>query len=147
MTVCGGYFLVKPADRPDYVSGDLLPPRLLSLSSCICDFIPDVWAIDWANVSPEERTAEAHKVGIEAAQLPELIDWTTQQLNAGEFGWPCVFFGVHDARAFAERFLPRDVDVRLLGIGLHPSFTEEFLTAMEPGPSMGLPGISVATRT
>jgi len=108
MTVCGGYFVTRAVERPAYVSSDLLPPRIFSLSECICDFVPDVWAVEWARVSPEDRMTEASKVGIEAATLPEVISWATRQMNTGNIGWPRVFLASHDARAFATRFLPRD---------------------------------------
>jgi len=73
MTASGGYFLTTAVERPAYVSTDLLPPRLLSLSDCICDFVPDFWAIEWAKVSRENRIAEAQKRRVDAAELPELI--------------------------------------------------------------------------
>lgn len=141
MTVCGGYFLTAAVERPAYVSSDLLPSRLLSLSDCICDFVPDLWAVEWTEVSPEDRAAEAQKRGITTAKLPELIGWTTQQINSGSLGWPCVFFSVGEARAFAERFIPRADGLKLLGIGLHASYVESFLADEIPKPSEGTPGV------
>jgi hypothetical protein len=144
MTVCGGYFLTRAVERPAYVSSDLLPPRILSLSHCICDFVPDLWAIEWVDYSPADRAAEAEKWGIQAADLSQVIEWITEQIDAGEFGWPCVFFSPHDARSFAQRFLPRSEGVRLLGIGLPATDVEQFLATAAPGPSEGVPGIDQA---
>lgn len=141
MTVFGGYFVTKPVPRPEYVSSHLLPARILSLSDCICDFIPDVWAIDWTRVSPEDRMAAANKVGIQAFVLPEVIRWTTQHLDAGRFGWPCVFLALQDALDFAERFLARDGGFTLLGIALQSEAADDFLAGEAPGPSMGVPGV------
>ena len=105
MLACGGYFLTRSVERPEYVSGDLLPPRLLSLSDCICDFVPDLWAIEWANTPAADRATKAGSHGIAEALLPEVIRWTTDRVKAGEFGWPCVFLSIQDAQAFAARFL------------------------------------------
>lgn len=141
MNTCGGYLLTSDVDRPAYVSADLLPPRLLSISDCICDFVPDLWAVEWAKVSAEDRAAEAAKHGIGASELLDLITWTTQHVNSGSLGWPCVFFSVGDARAFASRFLPIAPGRRLLGVSLHASYVERFLAEERPGPSAGTPGI------
>jgi hypothetical protein len=140
-TAAGGYFLTADVERPRYASAELLPARLLSLSACICSFTPDLWAVEWAKVSPDDRASEARKRGIEASQLPELIGWATQQINSGGLGWPCVFWSVADARRFADRFLRRADGLRLLGIGLPVSDVEHFLAEENPGPSVGIPGV------
>lgn len=147
MTVCGGYFITKAVERPAYVSSGLLPPRIVSLSECICDCVPDMWAIEWTGVSPEERTAKASKADIDAATLDQVISWTTQQMNAGTFGWPRVFFAIDDARVFAKRFLSPDGDFKLLGIGLPADVVEQFLVEENPGSSMGVPGVYKAVST
>jgi hypothetical protein len=146
VTVFGGYFLTKAVERPQYVSA-LLPTQVLSLSDCICDFTPDVWAIRWAQVSAEERTARASKIGIDVAALSSVIDWTTQQLDSGRFGWPCVFLTLNDAVTFAERFLRREAGFRLLGIGLPSSIVDHFLAEEAPGPSIGTPGVYKAVSS
>jgi len=120
---------------------DLLPPRLLSLSDCICDFVPDLWAIEWASISAAERAAKAGSYGIAQALLPEVIKWTTNRVNSDEFGWPCVFLSIQDAQAFAARFLTGSRDLSLLGIGLHEDIVDEFLEAEIPSTSEGTPGV------
>jgi hypothetical protein len=149
MNTCGGYFITKAVARPAYVSSGLLPPRIVSLSECMCDCVPDIWAIEWTGVSPEDRTAKASKAGIAAATLDQVIRWTTQQMNTGAFGWPRVFFTIDDARVFAERFLSPDGDFKLLGIGLSTGVVEQFLVETAPGSSMGVPGVytAVSRRT
>jgi len=140
MNVAGGYFLTKTVSRPDYMSADLLPARLLSLSHCICDFIPDLWAIEWTKVDEEERAAEALKFGVAVSQCRDVVAWTTERINSGAFGWPHVFFSVQDAREFANRFLQPDTG-RLVGIALHGHFIDDFLSGESPAAGHGQPGI------
>jgi len=144
MPFSGGYFLTMAVDRPEYVTAELLPSRLLSLSDCICDFIPNVWAVEWASVEAEQRVAEALKFNVPSSALPDIVNWTTERMNTGALGWPCVFFSTRDARDFARRFLNVIPDLKLLGIALHTDLVDEFLSEEKPGPSQGEPGIYTA---
>ncbi len=141
MVVCGGYFLTHSVTRPPHVAAELMPPDIVSLSECIGDFIPNVWAVDWTNASAEERALEAGKFGITEAALPEIVAWTTEQVNAGTLGWPCVFFSTGEARSFAQRFLQTSSNLRMLGIGLPEELVSEFFTSNRPEPSTEAPGI------
>jgi len=141
MAFCGGYFLTADVERPKYVSADLLPPRVISLSDCICDFVPDSWAVAWAAMPAKDRAIEAKKHGIGAADLPSVTSWTTERMNSGQMGWPCVFHAASDARAFASRFLSTASTVRLLGVGLHADYVDRFLLDVVPGPTEGAPGV------
>lgn len=140
----GGYFQTRTVARPDYVAAELLPSAIISLSDCICDFVPDLWAIAWANMPAAERSAKASNHGISPSVLPEVITWTTDRINSAKFGWPCVFLSVLDAQAFARRFLGADATVRLLGIALHEAVTEAFLETEKPKDREGTPGVYMA---
>ncbi len=145
MHAAGGYFVTRSTERPEQMAADLLPARLLSLSGCICDFIPDVWAIEWTNVEPQDRVAEASKFNVSSSKLQRIVDWTTERLNVGAFGWPCVFFSVHDAREFSGQFL-KTLDLSLLGIALHSDRIDDFLSEEKPGSDLGEPGIYAAVN-
>ena len=147
MTISGGYFLTRAVERPPYVAASLLPSRILSISECICQFVPDSWAIEWMNVEAQARAAEATERGLSPAVQSEVISWTTQKLADGDFGYPNVFFSARDARLFAGRFMAGAADLRLLGIGLHPDSVEGFLSSEQPGPGEGASGIYDATSS
>ncbi len=143
MNSSGGYFLTRPTERPEQMAADLLPARLLSLSDCICDFIPDVWAIEWVNMEPQDRIAEAANFNVPPSLLQEVVNWTTERLNKGAFGWPCVFYTLRDAREFASQFL-KVPDLRLLGIALHGDRVDDFVSKHKPRSGQGEPGIYAA---
>ncbi len=141
MIVSGGYFLTKDVRRPNSVAASLMPSRLLSMSSCICDFVPDVWAVEWADMEASERAVEALKFGLPATSVDSVVQWTTEHMHTESLGWPSVFFSVNGARAFAKEFLRDAEGLKLLGIGLHEECLEEFLSEEKTEPEQGTPGV------
>jgi len=138
--VSGGYFLAKYAARPECMSAELLPTRILSASSCITD-IPDAWAVTWASYTDSERRKEAAKFGVTPEVLPQMLDWVTSRLESKEVGWPVVFYTVDMALDFARRFLHISEDLALVGIGLRQEDASDWLVEEEPRESEGTPGI------
>jgi hypothetical protein len=138
--ISGGYFLAKYLKRPDSMPADLLPDRILSASNCIAD-IPDAWAVKWANYKESDRREEAAKFGITPEILPQVIEWVTSGLESQLIGWPVVFYSLETARKFAQRFLPNDSDLALIGIGLLPQLATLLLREEKPPDNHGTPGI------
>lgn len=131
--IAAGYYLVRLANRPEYVSAQLLPERLLSASGDICDSFPDTWAIEWTSEDEKDRLESAEKFGISPADLPKVIEWATQSFSI-EFAWPNVFYSVYGARKARAMFLSHLDDVALFGLGLHKSNVEQFLSVAGPRP-------------
>jgi hypothetical protein len=129
--VAGGYFVVRPCDREPWMPADLLPPRVLSVSSCICTFFPDAWSLSWTSDSAEKRSAAAAAFGIPEARLPELVAWATASFNRA-FGWPRVLYSLEDARA-ARALLGADREETVLfGIGLAVDLAPDFFRLVSP---------------
>ena len=120
----------------------MLPELLLSASSCICDFFPDSWTIDWGSAGTEQRARKAAKPGISATALPGIMEWATNSLSK-EFGWPNAFYSLDAAQTARARFFPERTDLVIFGLGLHESNAAEFLAAAKPtlaGPGVALMG-------
>jgi hypothetical protein len=127
--VSGGYYLVRPTARPESFS-TLLPATIVTLSSCIGEVGPGLWAVDWPG-APQNREAEAAKFGIPADRLPELVDWVSAVVagrlvpggsptqDPGEVV-PFGFSSLSAAREFYVRFIPGN-EILILGSGLHES--------------------------
>ena len=144
MRFSGGYFLTRTVERAAFMAADLLPDRLLSLSDCICDFAPSHWAIQWVNVTDEERAAEASKFEVSPSRTQDIVDRATEWLDTGRLGWPSVFFSLQDAREFSKRFLDNCTDLELVGISLHEECVDPFLREERPPADQGEPGIYTA---
>ena len=131
--VSGGYFIARKLERDDQAMGvDLLPPRILSASSCLCDTVPDVWSIGWSEVSRDAQRATAAHFGLDDAALDRVIEWTTSALDDGRAGWPNVLFTLRDARDFAARFLDASAAVTLFGLALPDDLAREFAVDARP---------------
>lgn len=130
--ISGGYYLTRLGKRAEHMSPDLVPEGILSASG-ICECFPDTWAIEWASDDDQERTRRAAAFGISPDELPHVISWATGSLFR-EFGWPSAFYDLDAARKAREKFLPDACDVIVIGLGLHSSYTNEFLDAARPSP-------------
>lgn len=140
----GGFAITRPASRPSYVSADLLPERIVSVSACISKFIPDTWCIGWTGDSEESRVEEAQAFDINRQTVSKVIDWVTPRFGS-ELGWPNIVFDLETAWQLVEQFVSNSTDdVKILELGLHQSFIEIFCNEAEPPPQQ--PGFAPIGR-
>jgi hypothetical protein len=114
----GGYFLVR-ADKPDWpqLKSELLPERLVSLSSCICPILKVHWGWKTGNIQ------SAQEFGIPEDRLDEFVQWCSTEWRT-EMDVSSMFYSTDAARRFIRRFLPDTSDLFLIGAGL-PREVEE----------------------
>jgi hypothetical protein len=136
------------ASGSEYVSGGYyvarLPRQVLSASPCICEFFPDVWAIEWTSESVDGRSKQAAAFGISTKDLPNVIAWATGSFTK-TFGWPNAFYTLEAAQKACASFLPDDPEIVVFGLGLHHSDVEGFLKAAQPEPAQ--PGYAPVGET
>lgn len=132
--VTGGYFITKTIDRPLFTDADLLPPRMVSATSCLATFVPDDWAISWVSVPEEERLEYSQTFGLSAERMSELVDWVTGRFDV-ELGWPNVCFSLDTVRDLARTFLEPDPERVIMGLGLHTSLVGRFVEVAKPPPA------------
>lgn len=114
-----GYTFTVPAERPDYVSGELMPERFFTFSSCLTVFLPGTWALDWVDMPDAKRHESAEKFGFNKTSLPSLIGRTVAANESGEHFWPNFFSSLEYARAFVRQFqLSSEAGPTLLGLGI-----------------------------
>ncbi|MGH9887096.1 MAG: hypothetical protein ACREBE_16340 [bacterium] len=122
------------------MSAELLPDQLLTASACIGNFVPDVWSLDWTNISDEERQAAGAALGLAPATLPALMSYVTAGFNEDKFGWPNVVKSA-DALADLLDLLPRSREWVTLGLALHRNHAAEFLEENAPRDGQGAGGV------
>jgi hypothetical protein len=142
--ISGGVYVVRVLDRPGALGDDLLPPKLLSLSSCLTESFPDAWALDWFACSEEERSLAAAKVGIPAAALPSVLRRMTELFDPGPLGWPNVWSSVDAARGAVSEFQLDEQNFALLELGVPEDFASVLLQHIRPKPGEGLTGLGRA---
>ena len=136
----GGYLVTQRVARPELMSAELLPARLLTASSCLAPFVPDVWALDWTLVTREERERTAGALGIAPGAVPALIEHTTRAFHEGQLGWPNI---VKSSEALVRlmRLLPTTSAWVAVGLGLHRKHLGEFLEGNAPAENHGAGGV------
>jgi hypothetical protein len=142
--VSGGYYVARLSRRSESKSADLIPGQVLSASGCICEFFPDVWAIEWTSESVDDRSKQAAAFGISTKDLPNVIAWATGSFTK-TFGWPNAFYTLEAAQKARASFLPDDPEIVVFGLGLHHSDVEGFLKAAQPEPAQ--PGYAPVGET
>lgn len=129
--VAGGYFITRYVKRPEFVSPGLLPEKIVSLSSCICPFIPDCWAIEWTTTDNDSRLKAAKKFELTQDTFKDLTQWVTSRFDK-EIGWPNVCYSLETAQTLKHQFLSDLSESTILGIGLHKSYVERFKNFTAP---------------
>lgn len=127
----GGYVLTHTFERPDPMSAALLPDRLLSISECLSDFAPGIWALDWTKTKESDRIRIASDFGLSGLEAEGFFAFATEQFG-WSWGWPHVIYRLHEARAIAKRLRTGRVELHLLGIGLPADLAPAFLEHAAP---------------
>lgn len=117
------------------MSSLLLPDQLVSMSSCLAEFLPDVWCIQWANASEAECQRGAEFFALTEDQRFELTTTVTAAFGQ-ELGWPNVILELETARALATTSLHLP-DMRILELGLHHESVATFCRNAEPKQQEG----------
>lgn len=128
--ISGGYMILLPAQREEWMDQELLPRTLISASGCICETIPDVWALSTSKESWKERKQIAAPFGVPARKVRRLISWVTTEWGENRLIWPDRFCSADSASEFAGMFIPDPSELVLLGIGLRDGRVEDFLSGV-----------------
>ncbi len=117
--LAAGYFLLQATGRDEMRSPDLLPDRLLSLSTCICPSVHVYWGWD-------EDEAQ-RQFGFPIERWSELAAWESDRLE-----WPNVFHSLAHARDFCRMFDLTHEHLHLIGVGLPKTLYPAFANRRAP---------------
>lgn len=109
----GGFFLIRANNPgwPQWAENDLLPDKVISLSSCICPKVSVHWG--WI---PGDKEA-ALRFGIQEAQWDDFLVWSAEA-HPEEIDIWSVFTSLKVAQDFVKRFDLNIDDMWLVEIGL-----------------------------
>ena len=151
--VSAGFLVTRRFPRPAHSSADLLPTTIVSASSDIAAFIPDVWAIAWCGVEPAGRRADAEKLGIAPERVESIVARVTALIaDDSRYGWPNICYSLEAGGVMARLAAPAGGGLVMLELGLHAAHLAGFLEASTPPESSpgtaayGEPGVRAALR-
>jgi hypothetical protein len=127
--VCGGYYIVSPLNRADYMDKKILPEVILSASECLCDFYPEI-NILWG-VSRRIKQNYARKLGLSKNDFEKMEKWVEEKFEEKTFLFPQLFTTVDLAIEFSKMFLNHLKNLKIIGIGLPVGYVDEFLNDEE----------------
>lgn len=129
----GGYFLTRPVTQGDGFISDLLPPTLMSLSSCLATFAFEFW---WN----EENAAEALEFGVPEDRLTDLVAWYRGRFER-DLGAPNVAFARSVIHEFLEQFVEDATGLVILGCGLSAEHRTVLLEGARSPAGLGEYGV------
>jgi hypothetical protein len=138
--ISAGIYVARILERPEGLGSDLLPEKLLTLSSCLTEMFPGWWAFRWASCTEAARTEAITKLGLPASSLPSLIERVTELFDADLLRWPCVWASVDAARAAVAEFQLDESRFALLELGVPEDVVPVLLEELRPGPSRAASG-------
>lgn len=143
--ISGGFYVTRILQKPDGL-GELLPDRLLTLSACLTEFVPDSWAFDWASHTRAARVAALEKLGLPADLLARISQSADAAFAAGELGWPNVWQSLPAVQTFLANPGIAGHDFLLLELGVPEDFVATLLADLAPAPGEGDSGIYARLR-
>jgi hypothetical protein len=140
--VSGGFYVTRLLTRPDGLQHEApLPEQLLTLSSCLTEFLPAEWALEWSSCSPAERVEAIEKLGITSEHLAPLTTWATAAFNRGDLGWPCVWQSLEAARSIKSTFAGTNSRLVIVELGVSKDCAERLVEELAPKPREGESGV------
>jgi hypothetical protein len=138
--ISAGYTITQAIDRPEWMSADLLPASILSLSDCISGFIPNWWTFKWATATNDKRRMEAERLGIGADNIPSIMQIVEDQEANKSIGWPNILFALESVQRYLS-VLPRNNKWRILGLSLQKNSADIYLKDCIPGDNIAEWGV------
>lgn len=120
----GGYYIIKPISRADWMNSNVLQESVLSASRCIYSFYPDIDII-W---SKSKKKKEAYKqiLGLDKSCYDEMESWISKEFE-NNFDFPEVFNNYESAVEFRNKFLNNQDGLRIIGVALPNKYKNIFL--------------------
>jgi hypothetical protein len=131
--ISGGYMVVKLTRRPKKLS-TLGPDFFLTISNCIGETAPDLWAVNWEKWTLKDRLRKSAAFDIDPDRVDELVEFAARAIPPDEY--PNAFSELDHAVHFRQRFV-RASDTFVVGIGLHTSLLASFAAQLEKDVNRG----------
>ena len=128
----GGFLLVVPVERSQYMDDSIIPEKIVNPSDCICDIHPEYEALSWTNESKENRKAWRAKLGISEIQETDIHRVTDQWFNEEKIGWGFLFYELADALEYRQNWLGNLKGVVVLEIGTTDFYANELINEFKP---------------
>jgi len=132
-----GFFLVTEG-IPALKDQQFLPPRIITVSTCMAHVYPGWWALPGEHELLNEGTTRPttladvpEELKLTESGFEDLRSWVDRSLASSDLGWPNVFLNLRAAREFKHRFMHAVPGVHLIGLVIATDDAEEFIPDYE----------------
>ena len=125
-----GFYLIKESKRKEYMSEIIVSQKIISLSNCICDTFPNIWAYQWDNNAIKEAERIALKYSIDVEVIKNLEEEINQKFDKS-IGWPNVFYDKETAIEFYKKFFTKIPDIKLIEVGIEEKYSQKLTKEAE----------------
>ncbi|WP_052169425.1 hypothetical protein [Exiguobacterium sp. s168] len=122
--ISGGYYLVELKERPSYIEKKIMPDKVLSLSSCICNIHPSI-DVFWGD-SNVNKLQYMDDWNLSTLDYKELENWIEKNFKKNVFLYPQVFSSVKLAKEIKKKFFDFD-NIYIIGIALPEQYVNDFV--------------------
>lgn len=123
----GGYYLIEGTTREDYMSNSIIPNNIWSVSSCICNLHPDISALSWTSRSNEDRLVYQQQLNLTTEAFNNMQEKTDALFNDDKIGWEAMFIDRDTAVTFAQKYLGKVENIKLMMIATTTEYSKLFL--------------------
>jgi hypothetical protein len=120
----GGYYILKTAPRTEWMNSNVLHESILSASSCICDFHPDI-SIIWSK-SKKKKDEYRKILGLDKPTYNEMEQYIIERFDK-DFDYPDVFKHYENAVEFCRSYLSNQNGLKIIGVVLPKKYRADFL--------------------
>ena len=124
--IVAGYILLKKTRRQEWMSKQLLPEDIFSISEGVCYRFPSTYAFDWMSYSDEERAEYFEGLGIDSDSLKRITEWTTSNYQK-KVAWPGVFYNLDCAKFAKEKFFSATEGIEIIEISIPSSLVDSVI--------------------
>ncbi len=64
----------------------LLPPRIVTVSTCVVESYPDVWALPWATTPSETLRQIRESLSLDESAFAEMFSWVKRAVDEETMG-------------------------------------------------------------
>ena len=117
--IAAGYMLVKVVDRKEWQDADLVPERIISLSSCIGIQLDVMWA--W---NLDQYAEQINAFGIPETRFDEFVSWNNKITEQVDPGYPRIFSLIRFLQELVRNFITDYSGLHMIGIAVHQERVE-----------------------
>ncbi|MCE9594301.1 MAG: hypothetical protein K8S98_08905 [Planctomycetes bacterium] len=144
--VSGGFYVTRCVQPPVAFESASSSQGILSLSPCLAEFLPDVWAFESASDPVAQGEAALRAFGL-PLELRSAVERRVRDAHSrGRLGWSTVWQDREAAREFVESLGRHGTNLIVIELAVPADFAAQVLEEFRPSAEQSVPGFLECLR-